>query len=112
LDSGSYIQTPGSPPKNRADGEGLPSGSTIAIESKGDLLPELDNVRNCGNASKRWKLVRAVTITPGDLVFENSYRVTEDETDGLAFKNDAGEKIAVLDREGNFHIKGKFISDL
>ncbi len=51
-------------------------------------------------------------VTSGDLVFENGGRVTEDETAGLAFKNPDGDKIAVLDWNGNFHIKGKIMQDL
>ena len=40
-----------------------------------------------------------------DLVFANGIRATEDGT-GLAFVNDVGEKIALLDRNGNFQVKG------
>jgi len=83
-----------------------------ALACEGHALPYRDNAYECGNSARRWKLVRGVTITPGDLVFENSFTVTEDEKVGLAFKNDAGEKIAVLDRKGNFHIKGDIIKDL
>jgi hypothetical protein len=61
-------------------------------------------------SSQRWGLVRAVTITPGDLVFENGVRATEDGG-GLAFLNRRGQKIAFLDEEGNFRIKGEFIKD-
>ena len=46
-----------------------------------------------------------------DLVFANGIRATEDGS-GLAFKNKSGTKIAVLDDEGNWHIKGKVVSDL
>jgi len=56
--------------------------------------------------------VKATGFITGDMKFANNYTVTEDEKEGLAFKNDAGEKIAVLDREGNFHIKGDLIKDL
>ena len=84
----------------------------LRVTASGNVVPPSDNTGSIGTASKRWALVRAVTITPGDLVFENSFRVTEDEKIGLAFKNDAGEKIASLDREGNLHIRGKIIQDL
>jgi hypothetical protein len=50
-------------------------------------------------------------VMPGDIVFENNFTVTEDPGVGLAFKNDAGEKIAVLDREGNLRIKGRLIQE-
>jgi len=47
----------------------------------------------------------------GDIEFANGVKATE-EGEGLAFMNNAGEKIAVLDREGNIHIKGKVVQDL
>jgi len=56
--------------------------------------------------------VRAAGFITGDMKFANNYIVTEDEREGLAFKNDAGEKIAILDREGNLRIKGKVIEGL
>ena len=54
--------------------------------------------------------VKCASIIPGDIVFANGVRATEDGT-GLAFKNDAREKIAVLDRDGNFRVKGKLMQD-
>jgi len=56
--------------------------------------------------------VHIPNLITGDIALANDFIVTEDEKHGIAFKNDAGEKIAVLDRQGNFHIKGRFISDL
>jgi hypothetical protein len=41
-----------------------------------------------------------------DLVFANGIRATEDGG-GLAFKNRAGKKIAVLDEEGNLYVRGQ-----
>jgi len=35
-----------------------------------DFLPSSDNAYDCGNASRRWALVRGVTVTSGDLGFE------------------------------------------
>jgi hypothetical protein len=37
--------------------------------------------------------------------------ITEDGG-GVAFKNDEGEKVAVLGREGNLRIKGKVVEGL
>jgi len=71
----------------------------IGTESPAELLHVAGNVKASG-------------FITGDMKFANNYIVTEDEREGLAFKNEAGEKIAVLDRQGNFHIKGRFISDL
>jgi len=56
--------------------------------------------------------VKATGYDTGDIRFANSFTVTEDEKTGLAFKNDTGEKVAVLDREGNLHIKGRIIQDI
>ena len=35
-----------------------------------DIKPETDNATDLGSSSKRWKLIRGVTITSGDLGFE------------------------------------------
>jgi hypothetical protein len=56
--------------------------------------------------------VHIPNLGTGDITLANDFVVTEDEKAGVAFKNDSGEKIAVLDREGNFHIKGKVMEDL
>ncbi|MGA3405372.1 MAG: hypothetical protein ABSD49_06565 [Candidatus Bathyarchaeia archaeon] len=82
-----------------------------ALRCEGHAMPEYDNRYNLGESKRRWKLIRGVTITPGDLVFENGVKTSE-ENDGLAFFNPKGTKIALLDSQGNFHIKGKIIQDL
>jgi len=51
--------------------------------------------------------VRATSFITGDIVLSNNFIVTEDEKAGVAFKNDEGEKIAVLDRKGNLYVKGE-----
>jgi hypothetical protein len=51
------------------------------------------------------------TAPQGDLTFENGVRAKE-EADGLVFMNPQGTKIALLDAQGNFHIKGDIIKDL
>ena len=55
--------------------------------------------------------VKASGFITGDIVMSNSARITE-ESDGFAFVNKRGTKIAVLDEEGNLHIKGEVIKDL
>ena len=52
-----------------------------------------------------------VGITHDDMIYGNGVRSTEDG-DGIAFYNPQGTKIAQLDANGNWHIKGKLISDL
>jgi hypothetical protein len=63
-----------------------------------------------GTASPTEKLhvagnVKAQGFITGDVTFANGLRATE-EGDGLAFLNPKGGKIAVLDGQGNLHIKG------
>ncbi len=58
------------------------------------LLPAVDARGQIGNATYRFSLVRAVTITPGDLVFENGWKMTEAEKLGL------GEGIALVKPNG------------
>jgi hypothetical protein len=36
-----------------------------------DVVPRVDNTNNLGTAAKRWKLIRGVTITSGDLELED-----------------------------------------
>ena len=80
----------------------------------------IDNAGNMGIGteapSEKLHVVGKVRATQGfvtgDITFANSFKVTENDEAGLAFLNDGGEKIAVLDRQGNIHIKGKVIQDL
>jgi hypothetical protein len=83
----------------------------MRIDGSGNIVPPTDNTGSIGTASKRWALVRAQTVTQGDLVYENGVRSTEDG-DGIAFYNPQGTKIALLDAQGNLHIKGKVIEGL
>jgi hypothetical protein len=56
--------------------------------------------------------VKATGYDTGDIRFANNFTVTEDEKEGVAFHNPRGDKIAVLDAEGNLRIKGKVIEGL
>jgi len=84
----------------------------MRITDAGDIIPPSDISGNIGTASNRWALVRAKTITPGDLTFENGYRLTEDPDSGMLLVNQNGERIARFDEQGNLHIKGDIIKDL
>jgi len=48
-----------------------------------DVVPSVDNTLNLGTAARRWSLVRGVTITSGDFVFENGWKLTEAERLGF-----------------------------
>jgi hypothetical protein len=69
----------------------------------GDLLPVTNDTGNVGNPSLKWNLVRATTITPGDLVFENGWRMTEVK-DGIALKRPDGS-LAQVWRESKIRKK-------
>jgi len=49
-------------------------------------------------------------LVTGDVEFANGIKTTE-EGDGLAFLNARGNRIAVLDSEGNLRIKGDIVKD-
>lgn len=55
--------------------------------------------------------VKAAGFITGDITYANGMKTTE-EGDGLAFLNAKGNKIAVLDADGNLHIKGRLLEDL
>jgi len=82
----------------------------FTVNAAGEVLPGVNNTGSIGKEGQKWSLVRATTITPGDLVFENGIRATE-EGRGLAFLNDVGEKIAILDARGNLQVKGKIVEN-
>ena len=84
----------------------------MRITDTGNILPPSDDSGSIGMNGQRWSLVRAVTITSGDLIFENGYRFREAKNSGVLLLNDEGEAIAKFDREGNLHIKGDVIKDL
>ena len=86
--------------------------ATDAVQFTKRLLPVGDAVAgmDLGIVGARWNSVRALNVFSGDLHFENGVTMTEEST-GLAFKNPDGQKIAVLDADGNLRIKGKVIEE-
>ncbi|MGB7926155.1 MAG: glycosyl hydrolase family 28-related protein [Pyrinomonadaceae bacterium] len=83
------------------------------IVTSGDLLPAANGTGNIGNNSRRWNLVRAVTITPGDVVLSDRqtgkelYRIHEDENNIYFDDIRTGAPMMRLDRDGNLHLSGK-----
>jgi len=55
--------------------------------------------------------VNIPNLGTGDIEFSKAVKATE-EGEEHAFVNQQGKKIAVLNSEGNFHIKGDLIKDL
>lgn len=81
------------------------------LVTSGDVLPAVDNAKTCGNATFRWSLVRGVTITPGDLLFENGWVITEGDkygisTPGLAVLDANDDLIAYIAQNGNLYLGG------
>ena len=48
---------------------GTNNTTRLLITADGHLLPYTDNAYNCGDDTHRWALVRAVTVTQGDIGF-------------------------------------------
>jgi hypothetical protein len=71
------------------------------------MLPSADNQGSLGSDSYRLQLVRAAQVTSGDYVFDNLWYMDEDK-DFLYFGDQrTRNRIAKLDRDGNFYIKGE-----
>lgn len=66
------------------------------IDANGYYVPASDNTKQVGDPSKRFSLVRGVTITSGDLSFENGWTITEAEKVGIA-----EEGLAILNANGD-----------
>ena len=64
-----------------------------------------------GNSTHKWSDLWVVNaVHTGDVVFDNDFILTEVVQDGnaaLAFVNPAGEKVVVLDNQGNLFLKGE-----
>ena len=96
---------------------GVTSSTDIQVSGRiaSDLLPSADNLRDLGSASLRWSLIRGVTITPGDLVFDNDVIITEpdkvyrdaDPHDGLCFLNKNWEMMGWWHKNGTLEIAGE-----
>jgi hypothetical protein len=88
----------------------------VGLDFNGHILPTVDNQYQLGNNSFRWSLVRAVTVTPGDLILsdrvtgEELYKIHESPMEGIYFDDyRTGERLMRLDAQGNLHVKGKVI---
>lgn len=79
----------------------------------GNVYPSADGQFQLGNSSNRWGLVRAVTITPGDLILSDKvtgqelYRINEDENFIYFSDIRTGARLMKLDRMGNLILTGR-----
>jgi hypothetical protein len=79
----------------------------------GSVYPSADNAYELGNSSKRWSLVRGVTVTSGDVILSEKdsgkelYKIHEDEN--YIYFDDIrnGKQLMKLDSSGNLIVAGK-----
>jgi hypothetical protein len=79
----------------------------------GSVYPSADNAFELGNSSKRWSLVRGVTVTSGDVILSEKdsgkelYKIHEDEN--YIYFDDIrnGKQLMKLDSSGNLIVAGK-----
>lgn len=84
----------------------------IDLPGNFEMKPTVDNNWSLGTGALRLALVRAVTITAGDLTFENGWRFTEDyEDDGMALKDRRGREMFAI-RQSGLYIMGKRVTNL
>lgn len=82
----------------------------MAFSGDFDVFPVTDDDGRVGTPTNRWTLIRGVTITAGDLAFENGWRVTEDYDDeGLIFQDRLGKEIFAV-RKSGLYFGGKKIA--
>ena len=73
-------------------------------EGSGQLLPSADNEGSIGIVGARWSLVRAVTITSGDLNLESEsgdakWTVREEPDQIIAINQNTGKKYRMMMEE-------------
>lgn len=95
----------------RCNGASRFNGS-MAMSGDFTFAPTVDDDGSVGTAALRFTLVRAVTITAGDLTFENGWRFTEDyDDDGMILKNRMGREMFAV-RESGLYIMGKKVKSI
>lgn len=75
----------------------------VRWDNNGDLHPLTDNTQRVGLATHRFTLIRGVTVTSGDLEFENGWSFTESykvgiAEPGVALVDEAGALVAFFGR--------------
>lgn len=77
----------------------------------GNLTPTTNNAYSLGTSGNKWSDIWVVTSNVGDIAFANDFRateiVTDEGNDALAFVNDKGVQIMVVDSDGNLFVKGE-----
>jgi len=90
--------------------ENANGNSWIFWNDRGSSLLQFQYAASGQAPVTHWYLTPTGQMHTQDIVLKNGLTFTEDGG-GVAFKNDTGEKIAVLDRNGNFRVKGRVVQD-
>lgn len=83
------------------------TGVTVAT---GHIQPAANDTYNLGQSTKKWAEIWVVDTHFGDVNFANDFAITEIIKEGkeaLAFMNENGVQVMVLDSAGNMYIKGE-----
>jgi hypothetical protein len=83
------------------------STDNISFAFNGHLVPTTDHGFDLGTPTNRWNNVRAANFITGDITMDNDFVITEEGEKAIAFLNPRGEKVAILDRQGNLYLKGR-----
>lgn len=79
------------------------------------VYPAADAQYELGNSSKRWSLVRGVTIVSGDTILSDKrtgkelYKIHEDENNIYFQDIRTGKELMKIDRDGNLYVAGRII---
>ena len=91
----------------------FPYGSYVGFQFNGHLYPTEDAQYELGNGTKRWSLVRGVTVVSGDTILSDKitgkelYRIREDERNIYFEDLRTGKQMMRLDRNGNLFVVGR-----
>lgn len=82
----------------------IPAGITLPAVTLGGnvtvgditILPSADNQGQIGSDAYRFNLVRAQTVSSGDLQFDNGWRLTEDDDYGVCLISPEDKKYRMV----------------
>lgn len=81
----------------------------------GGVYPSADATYELGNGTKRWSLIRGVTVVSGDTILSDKvtgkelYKIHEDEQNIYFRDIRNGKEMMRIDRDGNLYVAGKII---
>jgi len=82
----------------------------VRITQNKQIIPPNNGEGSVGTAANRWNQIYANEVNPGDIRMLNDMRITEIGED-LGIKNQKGDLICIITKEGDMKIKGKVLQD-